>query len=393
MQKESMNRDQRRQISLEKKAYFDGSQDTDLKPGLEEVQGIFDEKSAALSHEAVERQKKQEAVLEHTRTLLPQAESDAAAINQRLNGRRPQWLLPAIVGMASIFMVVAEVVILGPAMDALGISNRIGQFFTATGLVLMSSLLYHFVWETFTNDHFPAAWSRAIRTMAVALTICLILWGVVRGNQVAFAAKLAHNHLDEFLTGNRFLASAFYALLSAIFPIAIGSAIHYAFHNLRDWHDWKTANAKLNNLNQARVNAQKQLDTEREQHQHALRQLAHECAQWKAIYRIHHERGSKHGAIQEPIAMVYIKSAGVALVVGALLFWTPFPLAILAALAAGIGAFQYFRRRREHPTPDQYFDVQHVNFEPRIRNVTPPNEPPLLEASTTPSRRRKGLLK
>lgn len=189
MQKKFMNRDQHSPVSLETKAFFAGSQNTDLRPGLEEVQGFFDEKTAALSHESVERQKKQEAILEHTRNLLPQAEIDAATINQKLNGRRPQWLLPAIVGIASIFMVVAEVVILAPAMDALGISNRIGQYFTATGLVLMCSLLYHLAWETFTNDHFPAVWSRAIRVMAVVLTICLILWGIERGNQVAFAAK------------------------------------------------------------------------------------------------------------------------------------------------------------------------------------------------------------
>lgn len=392
MQSRPMKRKQQRQRSLEAHAYFQGAHGIDLKPGLDEVQSLFDERSAVLSHQAVELQKKQEALLEHTRTLLPQAESEAVQINQRMSGRRPQWLLPIIVAVASAFMAVTEVVLLSGAMDALGVSNRFAQYITATGLVLMSSLIFHFAFESFTNCQFPSAWRRAIRFIAVVLAGFLILWGIMRGNQVAFAAKLAHSHLGEFLSGNRFLASAFYVLITTLVPIAIGFAIHYALHNLRDWHDWYTANTKLNNLSQARINAQKQLDTEREQHQHALKQLAHECAQWKATYRLHYERGSKHGAIQEPISLVYLKSVGVALVVGAVLFWAPLPLAVCAALASGIGAFQYFRRKREHPNPDQYFEVQHVNFVPRMRNVTPSKEPPLIEAKSKPNRRKIGLL-
>jgi len=378
--------------SLEAHAYYQGAHGVDLKPGLEEIQSNFDEKAANISLQAVERQKRQEALLDHTRTMLPQAEEDAAQINQRIKGQRPQWLFPLVAGVASIFMVLAEIVILAPCMDALQISNRVLQFFTAAALVLASSLIYHLAWESLSDEESPVNTRIPIRVIAIVFTCFLIVWGILRGNQVAFSAKLAHSRLGDFLSGNGFLASAFYVLLTAVVPIVIGTVLHYAVHHLKDWHEWRTANARLNNLNQTRINAQKQLDTEREQHQHALKQLAHECAQWKATYRLHHERGAKYGAIQEPMAMVYLKSAAVALVAGSALFWAPLAIPICATLASGICAFQYFRRKREHPNPDQFYEVQHVNFVPRIRNVTPIKEPPLIEATVTPTRRKKGLL-
>jgi hypothetical protein len=378
--------------SLEAHAFFQGAHGVDLKPGLEQVQANFDQEAAKYSHEAVAREKKHETVLERVRAVLPDAEAEADQVNARIGDRKPQVVLPVFVVSCALFMAAGEITILAPAMDVLNITNPFVQVFAATAIMLISCVAYHLAWDSFTSDRFPRILRNIERLIAIGVTIGLISWGIFRGNQVAFAANLNHNPLGQFLSGHPVLASSFYVFVTLITPLVVANAAQFGFHNLRDWWEWKTANAKVDRLKETRVTAQKQLETEREQHQQALKQLASECAQWKASYRIHHERGVKHKALQEPMVLVYLKTAATALIAGALLFWLPLPVTICVALAAGLAAFLHFRRKREHPNAEQYLKTQRVQFAPTIRNVTPPKEPPLIEAEVTPRRRKKGLL-
>jgi hypothetical protein len=300
--------------------------------------------------------------------------------------------MPVIVAAAALFMAVAEIILLGPAMDALGVSNRVAQFITAAGIVLLSSVVYHLTWDALSSEQATPGKKRAFLALAAAFTSFLILWGILRGYQVSFAAKLAKSHLNEFLTGHPFLASAFFIFLTTMVPIGIATAAHFAFNHIRNWREWKTAHGKLDGLNKTRIDAQKQLETECDRREHGARQLAYEGAQCRAVYKNYHELGARQKAVQEPVGLVYLKSAVAALVAVGLLFWAPPVLVACAALAVCIVAFLHFRRKREHPKPNEYFKTQQVNFAPRIRNVTPVNEPLTIEAKVTPSRRKKGLL-
>lgn len=381
-----------RRRAIEHKAFFDGAHGNDPKPELERINAQFDEQTVKFHQEAAERAKKHEAVVEQARNQIPEAERDVESIERRLSGEKAQWLMPVIVVVAAAFMALAEVILLAPAMDALNVSNPFAQYIAAAGIVLLSSIVYHLTWDALGSVRTTAGRKRGLLLLAATFTLFLILWGIMRGYQVAFAAKLAKSHLSEFLSGHPFLASAFFVFLTTMVPIGIATAAHYAYSNLRNWWDWKTAHGKLERLSRARINAQKQLETERERRELGARELAHQNAQSRAVYRNYHELGNRQKAVQEPVSLVYLKSGAVALVVVALLFWAPPVLTVCVALSAGIIAFLHFRRKREHPLPNEYFKTQQVNFALPMRNVTPPQEPPTIEASTSPNRRKKGLL-
>jgi hypothetical protein len=393
MKSTSLSRKTIRPQSLEAVAYFEGSHGVELKPGLERCQATFDEQSAKVSHEAVAREKKHEQLLDRVRVLIPGAESKASEVKERIGNQTPQFLLPLIALSAACLMATAEVILLAPALVVLAITDPALQIFAATGLMFAFGLAYHFAWESFTSDRFPRVWRIITRVLAVFVTIALIFWGILRGKQVAFAASLNHNPLGQFLAGHPFLAMAFYVFVTLITPLILATAMHYSFHHLRDWWELQTANSKLDRLQRSRVIAQKALDTEREQHQQTLKQIAHECTQWKTTYRINHERGAEHQALREPIALVYLKTVGAAVLAGGLLFWAPAMLIACGASVAGIAAFLHFRQKREHPNPEQYYKVQNIQFAPTVRNVTPSQEPPLIEANALPIKRKKGLLK
>lgn len=379
-----------RQQSLEATAYFEGAHGTELKPGVDRIQATFDQKVAQVSHQAVAREKRHEETLDRVNALLPAAEARAACINTRVGDEKPQALVPLLALAAALFMAAAEVVLLAPALDVLSITSPPAQYLAAVGVMCVSCLAFHFAWESFTSDRFPLIWKAITRMIGLGVAGFLVVWGILRGEQVAFASDLNDNPLGRFLAGHPILAAGFYVFVTLAVPLVVATATHFGFHHLREWREWKGANSELQNLKQTRVNAAKQLEAEREQHKQALKQLGQECAEWKATYQIHHDRGRKHLAIQDPIALVYLKTAGAAILTGIIFCWAPVGLIAGSATVAGIAAFLHFRRKREHPTPEQYYAVQNVQFAPSTRTLPTPPEKPLLEAKSEPSRPKKG---
>lgn len=377
--------------SLEAVAYFEGAHGTDLKPGLERIQATFDQKVAQLGHEAVAREKKHEETLGQVNAMLPSAEARAANINSLIGDEKPQLLVPLLAILAALFMAAAEVVLLAPALDVLYITSPVAQYFAAVGIMCVSCLAFHFAWESFTSVRFPRIWKATTRGIALGVAGFLVIWGILRGEQVAFASNLNDNPLGRFLSGHPILAAGFYVFVTLAVPLVVATATHFGFHHLRDWREWSSANALLKGLKQSKVNAEKQLETEREQHKQALKQLGQEGAEWKATYQIHHERGRKHLAVQDPITLVYLKTAGAAILASLALCWAPASIVAGGATVTGIVAFLHFRRKREHPNPEQYYAIQSVQFVPQTRNVPTPPEKPLLEGKSEPTRPKKGL--
>ena len=204
--------------------------------------------------------------------------------------------------------------------------------------------------------------------VAVLVTAALACWGILRGMQVAFAAKVMQNPLGDFLSEHPVVSAVFYIFITLAAPLMIAAATHYSFHHLRDWWEWKTGNSQMNRLIRLRVSAQKGLESEKERLVHGLKEIAHECTEWKATYRLNHERGGKHGAIQEPYWIVPLKATlamlatlGVLAVLGAW-FWLPLPVLGIIDWAVWIAAFLYFRRQWHSPSPEEFFELEHVSF-------------------------------
>jgi hypothetical protein len=377
--------------SLEAVAYFEGAHGIELKPGLDRIQATFDQKAAELGYGSVAREKKHEETHDRADVLMPDAEKKASAINAHIGDERPQAFMPAVCLMAALFMAAGEVELLAPALDVLSVTNPTLQTLTAIGIMCVSCLAFHFAWDSFTSNRFPRVLKIIARLTAGVIAIFLVVWGILRGAQVAFASDLTDNPLGRFLSGHPILAAVFYIFVTLAVPLVVASAMHFGIHHLRDWWEWKKANANLQAMKEVKVNAAKQLETEREQQKQGLKQLAEECAQWKATYQIHHERGRQHGAEKEPLWRVVLKSCVVSIVGGALLLVAGPVAAGTGALVGGIAAFVHFWHKREHPTPEQYYRAHKVQFMPQTRNLSVHPEKPLLEAKSEPSRPKKGL--
>jgi hypothetical protein len=347
---------------LEAEAFYQGANAVEIKPGLNEVQARFDKQEARLNQQSIQRQKQFETVLDHVNELWAPVEKLCRAVHERIGDHIPPFLLPMLIALSSVFIGIAEVILLAPALDMIYIAQYSQQVFSAIGLVLVGGLAYHLAWESLLSEKFNRLWRLAIRLFAVVVTAILICWGILRGMQVAFAAKVMQNPLGDFLSEHSVLSAVFFVFLSLAIPVVIAAATHYSFHHLRDWWEWKTANSQMNRLIRLRVSAQKGLESEKERLIHGLKEIAHECSEWKAAYRLNHERGGKHGAIQEPYWMVPLKATLTMLAALAFLWWVPLPLLGIIDWAVWIAAFLYFRRQWHSPSPEEFFELEHVSF-------------------------------
>jgi len=347
---------------VEAEAFYQGAHGVEIKPGLEELQARFDKQGSQLNQRSIGRQKKFETVLDHVKELWTPVEKLCLAVRERIGDRIPPFLLPLIVALGAVFIGIAEVILLAPALDVLNVTEYRLQVFSAIGIVLIGGLSYHFAWESLSSEKFTSLWRWIIRVVALLVTVALACWGILRGMQVAFAAKVMQNPLGDFLSEHPVVSAAFYIFITLAAPVMIAAATHYSFHHLRDWWEWKTANSEMNRLIRLRVSAQKGLESEKERLIHGLKEIAHECAEWKATYRLNHERGGKHGAIQEPYWMVTVKATLAMLVVLAFSWWLPLPLLGIIDWAVWIAAFLYFRRQWHSPSPEEFFELEHVSF-------------------------------
>ncbi len=347
---------------LEADAFFQGAHGVAIDPGLADIHSHFDQEASRANQESIPRQKNFEQTIEHVRAAIPEAEHKWQLVKERLGEQTPPFVLPLLVAISAVIVAIAEITMLAPALDVLDITDPASQVMSATGITLIGSLAFHFAWESLSSEKFTKAWRWAIRILSGFTATALAYWGILRGQQVAFAARLNDNPLGRFLAGHPIASSIFYVFITLGAPLMIAAASHYSFHHLRDYWEWKKANSRLKCLIKQKAAAQKGLEAEKQGLEHRLAEIAHKCEQWKASYRLHHERGSKRGAIQEPFWTVPLKATFAGLIVAALLFWAPIVVEIPAVLASWIAAFLYFRRQWHSPTPEEYFELEHVHF-------------------------------
>src|SRR5947209_9564000 len=293
--------------------FYDGAHGTPLETGIEEIEGKFEQKKANLQKDAVTNQKRLEAEIKHLDEVGPAVERKVKAVEEKNGEQQLSVVLPVVVVVLALFAIISEALLLAPAMDILNVTNEIAQLFTAFGLAAVAGLTFHFVWESFISDAFPKIWKVTIRVVAGMLAFGLIVWGILRGYQVAFAASLNQNPLGDFLSGHPILSSIFFVFVTLATPVIAATATHYGAHRIQAWCEWKTAKIKFEALSKRRATAVKELDASQKAHKLGLKALDEERKQWKSVYSLHHERGGKHGAKQEPYWIVIAKATFAAL--------------------------------------------------------------------------------
>jgi len=350
---------------VESDGFYDGAHGTSCQIGLDEIDAKFDEKKAHLQRDAIANQKLLEAEIMYLEEIRPEVERRAQAVEEVNNGRVSNLVLPmCIVGLAVIALI-AEALLLAPAMDIFNIASPGAQLFTAIGIAGIAGLAFHFVWESLTSEAFPRIWRITCRVVAGILVLGLIAWGILRGFQVGFAATLADNPLGEFLSSHAVLSSIFFVFITLATPVIAATATHFGSHALQLWWESRKARKQFAQLAKKRADAGKQLESQLEVLQLGLKALDQERKQWTSIYALHHLRGQTHGSIQEPYWMVPAKATFAALLALLAAGWFIFvmsPFFVVFPSVVWWAAFLHYRRQWRTPSRAEFYELELVNF-------------------------------
>ncbi|HLJ27914.1 MAG TPA: DUF6338 family protein [Candidatus Angelobacter sp.] len=345
--------------------FYDGAHGTPLENGIEEIEGKFEQKKANIQKDAVTNQKRLEAEIQHLDEVGPAVERKVKAVEEKNGEQHLSIVLPVCVVSLALFAIISEALLLAPAMDILNVTNEIAQLFTAFGIAAVAGLTFHFVWESFVSEAFPEIWKVTVRVVAAMLAFGLVVWGILRGYQVAFAASLNQNPLGDFLSGHPILSSIFFVFITLATPAIAATATHYGAHRIQAWWELKTAKAKFQALSKRRASAVKELEAQEKALQLGLKALDEERKQWKSVYSLHHDRGEKYGAKQEAYWIVIAKATFAALFALLAAGWFIFfisPFFVLFPVVVWWAAFLYYRRQWRTPSRIEFFDLEHVQF-------------------------------
>src|SRR5258708_37332650 len=229
--------------------FYDGAHSTPLRTGLEEIDGKYEEKKSNLQKNTITSQKGLEAEVQHLDEVGPAIERKIRAVEEKNGEQTMTIVLPVCIVVLALLAIISEALLLAPAMDILNVTNEIAQIFTAFGIASVAGLTFHFVWESFTSEAFPKIWKVTVRSVAAMLAFGLVVWGVLRGYQVAFAASLNQTPLGDFLSGHPILSSIFFVFITLATPVTAATATHYGAHRIQAWWEWKTSDRKSTRLN------------------------------------------------------------------------------------------------------------------------------------------------
>ena len=376
--------------SLEHEGFYQGAHGTSTKHVLDEIRALFARRRAETEKASVERTKPIEAHIEHLTQIAPQVERRWREMQERHEGREPSIAGPIFYVIAGAGAMLAEAYMLAPSLDLLNVTDPLEQRIVAFVIGIVSAVLLHFAWETFQEHRFSRAKILISRMAGAGALVALIVLGILRGNQNAFAATITENPLGQFLHEFPLLATAFFVFLTVGFPLAAAFGLTFSLRDIHDWREYREAKARAESVPSHLIQSKKQLEAEKEKLIHDLKATEEEEKQWQHTYLTHYDRGQTIGAKQSPKWVVWAKAlslAGLALgIIGCFVAWSPFLLALpFATLAAAYG---YFRRQRIHPSAEEYFDLQNVRFS----SVDEEPQPALFNSNTRALREPEPVL-
>ena len=284
---------------------------------------------------------------------------------RRVGHHVPPVATAVLIVFLGLGALVIDSILLGPGLDAVGISDPVVQWVAAFGLAALSSLIFHLAHETFESTRLNLETKIIWRGLAVVAVVALLGWGVLRGLQVKFGADINQNPLGKFLGEHPMLSSIFFCFITLAAPLVGAAAIHHAAPRIYEWLTWKRTKRASENLHAALGDAQKKLETERAALNHQLQQLKAQHRNWQANAKQYHGRGHIHGARQTPHWLVLLKatvwSLG-GLVLGCVI--GPFLPALYFALPGGswIAAFIFYRHQRFHPNYAEFTRQENTRF-------------------------------
>jgi hypothetical protein len=386
---------------IEAEGFFHGSQGTAIEPMLAQIAAQSEQERAALRARAVRGVKTLEARIAATTEGLRAFQARQLLLAEKTRGETPQMLRAQGGAALAALAVMGEVILLAPVMDGFGIADRGLQHFAALVFVLVSSGLVHLL-TTRMRRAAPATvprerrWTTVLVTAALAaLTFGLLLvLGWWRGSEMLFAAEAMGGEWAAFLASCPTLTRVCVMLLTLALPIfaaVVGEAaskeIALAWSVLTTEHALARESERLHRFT-------KRHEAEEVKLAETLGALSQEEERLRNVYLEHHELGTRLGAKRQPVALLVLRCAAVALLLAlACVVIDPvlathidsgaargFLYGLVVAGLSGLHAAHAWRAW-ERPTPTQLFRARAL----RWREDPPtPATPPRSERAAVP---------
>ena len=333
---------------LDALAFYLGAHGVNRESALKEIEARLIQEASEEKQEPLRALHALEAKLQQVRKEKPEAEALWLRIRKELGDTPPPYFQAILMAAFALFALALDTLFLAPTMDILNIANPALQFLAAAGFAALCTAYFELAGIIYIDA--GSSWPKRLTASAAGAVgvISLMVWGLLRGYQLRFAAILAGNPLGQFLGAHPVLASIFYIFITLATPIIGATALHYSWTAVWRGTTWRQVRKRFETLRASEVQLARDVQTEQEQLEEFDRRKQAECLEWSAIFAQFYERGRVNGARQETRWSVVRKSLLGGLCAAPLGFILP--LAWLPALVAipGLGLFVYFNHRR-HP--------------------------------------------
>jgi hypothetical protein len=350
---------------LEALAFYLGAHNIDPATVLNEIEARFVQETSEEKQEPLRKLHDIEAKLQQVRREKPEAEALWLRIRKELGDTPPPYFHAILMVFFAFFALALDTLFLAPTMDILKIADPALQLLAAAGLAALCTAYF----ELTGHLYIEAKDSRPKRLTAIAAggigVVSLMVWGLLRGYQLRFAAVLAGNPLGQFLAAHPILSSVFYIFITIATPLIGATALLYGWPEVSRARTWRRVRERFETLRAAEVKLARDVQTEQEHLDEFDKRKQAECLEWRAIFAQFYERGRRNGACMETHWSVLRKSLLGGLLASPLAFllpltWFPAQLAIPAIPALAI--FIYFNRRRHHPSHERYLEQENTHF-------------------------------
>jgi hypothetical protein len=367
MKTSTLNRSKRnaKPRRLDALAFYLGAHGVNRESALEEIEARLAQETSEEKEEPLRALHTLEAKLQQVRKEKPEADAHWMRIRKELGDTQPPYFHAILMAIFALFALVLDTLFLAPTMDILNIAHPAFQYLAAAGFAALCTAYF----ELAALVYIGAKNSRPKRLTAIAAGgagfFSLIIWGMLRGYQLRFAAVLAGSPLGQFLAEHSTLASVFYIFITLATPIVGATALLFGWQEASRAGIWLRTRKKFEKLRTDEIKYARDVLTEQEHLKNFDKRKQAECLEWRAIFNQFYERGQHNGARMETRSSVVRKSVAGGLLASLLAFL--FPLALVPemigiALVAGMGLFVYFDHRRHHPSHERYLGQEATQF-------------------------------
>jgi hypothetical protein len=350
---------------LDALAFYLGAHGVNRESALEEIEARFVQETSEEKQGPLRALHALEAKLQQARKEKPEAEALWLRIRRELGDTPPPYFHAIVMACCAFFALALDTLFLAPTMDILNIASPVLQCFAAAGLAALCTIYFELTGLLYIEgkDSWP---KRLIAIAAGGVGIAsLMVWGLLRGYQLRFAAVLAGNPLGQFLTEHPALASVFYISITLATPIIGATALHFGWQEVSRVRTWRRVRERFVKLRTDEIQLARDVQTEQEHLDEFDKRKQAECLEWRAIFAQFYERGQRNGARKETFSSVVRKSVIGGLCASPLAFLLPFallPELIGVPAIVGMALFAYFSHRRHHPNHERYLAQENTHF-------------------------------